>query len=163
MSTSCRSLLFAKVWLDTDNERCQRWEIWSGSSRGQFWSVWTLWVHLSHENTLSWNEMDPQINEYEDNVDWYTGSGKKAHIQLMLRQIHNYLNSFMAIWKTLKRLHHKCTHRRLAVFKIHVSFWLVSRVSEAICPVVGIGAFNGLAQPSTDRGSCKVSWSTQEG
>ena len=77
--------------------------------------------------------MDPQINEYEDNVDWYTGSGEKAHIQLIHRQItHNNLNSFMAIWKTLKRLHHKSTYRRVAVFKKHVSFWLVSRVPEAI-------------------------------
>ena len=38
----------------------------------------------------------------------------------------------MAIWKTLVRPHLKCMHRQVAVFKKHVSFWLVSRVPEAI-------------------------------
>ena len=49
------------------------------------------------------------------------------------------------------RPHLKCMHRQVEVFKKHVSLWLVSRVPEAHFLVVGIGAFDGLAQPSTDR------------
>ena len=49
------------------------------------------------------------------------------------------------------RQHLKCMLRQVAVFKKHVSFWLVSRVPRGYFPVVGIGAFDGLAQPSTDR------------
>ena len=47
----------------------------------------------------------------------------------------------MAIWKMLMRPHLKCMLRHI---------------------VVGIGAFDGLAQPSTDRKPCKVSWQRQE-
>ena len=60
-------------------------------------------------------------------------SWMKLHAQLVLRQMtQNFLNSLMAIWKTLMRLHLKCMHRQVAVFKKHVSFWLVSSVPEAI-------------------------------
>ena len=42
---------------------------------------------------------------------------------------------------------------------------LLDRVKSATgyFPVVGTGAFDGLAQPSTDRKPCKVSWQRQEG
>ena len=42
---------------------------------------------------------------------------------------------------------------------------LLARVKSArgYFPVVGVGAFDGLAQPSTDRKPCKVSWQRQEG
>ena len=42
----------------------------------------------------------------------------------------------MAIWMTLMRQHLKCVHQQVA-------------------SVVGIGAFDGLAQPSTDRKPAK--------
>ena len=61
-------------------------------------------------------------------MSWMT-----LHTQLVLRQMtQNFLNSLMAIWKTLMRPHLKCMLRQVAVFKKHVSFWLVSRVPEAI-------------------------------
>ena len=61
-------------------------------------------------------------------MSWMT-----LHTQLVLRQMtQNFLNSLMTIWKTLMRPHLKCMHRQVAVFKKHVSFWLVPRVSEAI-------------------------------
>ena len=60
-------------------------------------------------------------------------SWMKPHTQLVLRQMtQNFLNSLMATWKTLMRLHLKCMHRQVAVFKMYVSFRLVSRVPEAI-------------------------------
>ena len=60
-------------------------------------------------------------------------SWMKSHTQLVLRQVtQNFMNSLMAIWKKLKLLHLKCMHRRVAVFKKHVSFWIVSRVPQAI-------------------------------
>ena len=60
----------------------------------------------------------------------------------------NFLNSSMAIWTTLMLLHLKCMHRQVAV---------LSRVKSARgnFPLVGIGAFDGLAQPSTDRQPAK--------
>ena len=97
------------------------------------------------ENAISWNDTDPQIVEYEDDDDdnyeedvdctlvtvmmsWMT-----LHTRLVLRQMtQNLLNSLMAIWKMLMRTHLKCMLRQVAVFKKHVSFWLVSRVPEAI-------------------------------
>ena len=60
-------------------------------------------------------------------------SWMKPHTQLVLRQMtQNFLNSLMAIWQTLMRPHLRCVHRQVPVFKKHVSFWLVSRVREAI-------------------------------
>ena len=91
------------------------------------------------ENAIALNDTDPQIVEceddnddhYEEDVDWYAGNCDVA--QVVLRQMTlNFLNSLMAIWKTLMRQHLKCMLRQVAVFKKHVSFWLVSRVPEAI-------------------------------
>ena len=42
-------------------------------------------------------------------------------------------------------------HRQVAVFKKYVSFWLVSRVPEAIFLLLVLVLSNGLAQLSTDR------------
>ena len=96
------------------------------------------------ENAISWNETDPQIVEYEDNDDdhyeedvgWcagdcdvglddtaYTAGTPTDHPEL-LEQFDGR--------KTLMRPHLTCMHRQVAVFKKHVSFWLVSRVPEAI-------------------------------
>ena len=84
-------------------------------------------------------------------MSWMT-----LHTQLVLRQMtQNFLNSLMVIWKMLMRPHLKCMLQQVAVFKKHVSFWLVLRVPECYFPVVGIGAFDGLAQQSTDRKSAK--------
>ena len=75
-------------------------------------------------------------DHYEEDVDWYAGvmmSWMTLHTQLVLRQMtQNFWNSLMAIWKMLMRPHLKCMHRQVAVFKEHVSFWLASRVPEAI-------------------------------
>ena len=45
------------------------------------------------------------------------------------------------------RPHLKCMHEQVAVYKKHVSFWLVFKSARGYFPVVGIGAFDGLAQP----------------
>ena len=59
-------------------------------------------------------------------------SWKNHHTQWVLRQMtQNFLNSLMAIWKTLMHHHLKCMHQHLAVSKKRVSFCLVSRVPEA--------------------------------
>ena len=111
------------------------------------------------ENTISWNDTDPQIVEYEaydddyyeEDVDWYTGDcddglDETACTAGTPPDDQNFLNSLMANWKTLMFLHHKCMHRQVARE-------LLARVKSAIgyFLVVGIGAFDGLAQPSTDR------------
>ena len=75
---------------------------------------------------------DDDDNYYEEDVGTVMMSWMKPHTQLVLRQMtQNFLNSLMAIWKTLMRLHLKCMHRQVAVFKKHVSFWLVLREPEA--------------------------------
>ena len=79
-------------------------------------------------------------------MSWMT-----LHTLLVHRQMtQNFLNSWMAIWKTLMRPHLKCMHRQVAVFKKHVSFWLVTRVPEAIFLWLVLVLFDGSAQPSTD-------------
>ena len=61
-------------------------------------------------------------------MSWMT-----LHTQLVLRQLtQNFLKSLMAIWKMLMRPHLKCMLRQVAAFKKQMSFWLVSRVPEAI-------------------------------
>ena len=83
-------------------------------------------------------------------------SWMKHHTQLVLRHMtQNFLNSLMAIWKTLKRSHLKCVQQQVAVFKKHVSFCLVSRVLEASFLLLALVLFNALAQPSTDRKRAK--------
>ena len=55
-------------------------------------------------------------------MSWMT-----LHTQLVLRQMTpNFLNRLMANWKMLMRPHLTCMRRQVAVFKEHVSFWLVS-------------------------------------
>ena len=105
------------------------------------------------ENAISWSDAE-QINEYEDNDDdtmrkMLTGtlvtvmtSWMKQHTQLVLRQMtQNNLNMLMVMWKTLMRLHLKCMHQQVAVFKKHVSFCLVLKSASGYFLVVGIGAF----------------------
>ena len=58
-------------------------------------------------------------------------SWMKQRARLVLPQMtQNFLNSLMAIWKTLMCPHLKCMHQQVAVFKKHVSFCLVLRVPE---------------------------------
>ena len=94
------------------------------------------------ENAISWNDAGQQIEAHEDDDDeYYEDNGAlvtvmtswmKQHSQLVLRQMtQNFLNSLIAIWKTLMRPHLKCVHQQVAVFKKHVSFCLVLRVPEA--------------------------------
>ena len=114
------------------------------------------------EHAILWNDADQQLDEceddaeqYEDDVDWHTGDcddelGETAY--LVLREVTQHiLNSLMATWKTLMRPHLKCMHQQAAVFKKHVSFCLVFKSARGHFLVVGTGAFDGLAQPSTDR------------
>ena len=97
------------------------------------------------ENAISWNDTDPKIVELKmmtmtTTKKTLTGtlvtvmmSWITLHTQLVLRQMtQNFLNSLMAIWKMLMRPYLKCMLQQVAVFKKHVSFWLVSRVPEAI-------------------------------
>ena len=85
------------------------------------------------ENAISWSDTDPEIIEYEDDddeyyeedVDWHTGNGDDELDESaytvgtptvdpeLLAQFHGDME---------KRLHHKCTHQQVAVFKKHASF-----------------------------------------
>ena len=90
------------------------------------------------------------LTDCDDELD------EKPHTPLVLRQMtQNFLNSLMAIWKTMMRQHLMCMLRQVAVF--HEARELLARVKSArgYVPVVGIGAFVGLAQPSTDRKPAK--------
>ena len=91
------------------------------------------------ENAISWNDTDPQIVEYEDDdddnneedVDWYAGdcddelddtaytAGTPTDDPELLEQFDGNLEEADA-------------SASQSVFKKHVSFWLVSRVPEAI-------------------------------
>ena len=77
----------------------------------------------------------------------------KQHAQLVLRQMtQNFLNSLMAIWKASASQVYASASRSFPEARE-----LLSRVKSArgYFPVVGIGAFDGLAQPSTDRKPAK--------
>ena len=75
------------------------------------------------ENAISWNDTDPQIVECEDDdddhyaedVDWYAGDCDD--------KLDDTAYTAGAP---------KCMLRQVAVFKKHVSFWLVSRVPDAM-------------------------------
>ena len=91
-------------------------------------------------------------------------SWMKPHTQLVLRQMTQiFLNSLMAIWKTLMRPHLKCMYLQVAVFKKHVSFWLVSIVPKAIILWLVLVLFDALAQPCTDRKPANSRGKRQEG
>ena len=120
------------------------------------------------ERVISWNDADQQIDEfgddddeyYEEDVDWHTGDcddelEESADTVGSLRQMtQNFLNNLMATWTLM---HLKCMHQQVAVFTKHVSLCLVSRVAAATFRLLATGAFDGLAQPSTDRKTCKAS------
>ena len=116
------------------------------------------------ENAILWNDTNPQIKEYEDDDDgyyegdagWYTVDcddelDEIAYTAGMVLQsmTQNFLKSWMVTWKTLTRPHLKCT----ASCSFQEAHELLARVKSArgYFPVNGIGAFDGLAQPSTDR------------
>ena len=76
-------------------------------------------------------------------------SWKNKHARWVLpKMTQNFVNSLVATWKTLMHPHLKRMHQQVAVFKQHASFCLVSKSARGYFPVVGIGAFDGLAQPS---------------
>ena len=126
------------------------------------------------DKAISWNDTDPPIveceddddDQYEEDVDWYAGdwmmSWMTLHTQLVLRQMtQNFSNSLMAIWKTLTRPHLKCMHRQVAVFKKYVSFWLVSRVPEAVFLLLVLVLLTAwLSRPLIEK-PCTVSWQRQ--
>ena len=119
---------------------------------------------------------DPQIGGYEDDdddyyeedVDWYTGdcdgeldeteytAGTPTDDPKLLEQFDGNLEdadaSASQVYASASRSFQEARE-------------LVALVKSArgYFSVVGIGAFDGLAQPPTDRKPCKVSWQRQEG
>ena len=120
------------------------------------------------ENAISWNDTDPQTVEYEDDdddyyeedVDWYTGkcddeldetaytAGTPTDGAELLEQFDGYLEDADA------SVPHVYV---LASRSFQEARELLARVKSArgYFPVVGIGAFDGLAQPSSDRKPAK--------
>ena len=116
------------------------------------------------ENAISWNDTDPQIIECEDDVDdhseedvdWYAGdcndelddtaytAGTPTDDPELLEQFDGNLEdadaSASLVYASATRSFQEARE-------------LLARVKSArgYFPVVGIGAFDGLAQPSTDR------------
>ena len=78
------------------------------------------------------------------------------HTRLVLR-----LNSLMAILKTLRLLHHKCTHQQVVVFQRHVNFCPLLRVPEATFLFLVLVLLTAwLIRPLI--GTCKVSLQRHE-
>ena len=97
------------------------------------------------KNAISWNDTDPQIVEcedddddhYEEDVDWYAGdcddelddtaytAGTPTDDPELLEQFDDNLEDADASASQVYAW-------QVAVFKKHVTFWLVSRVPEAI-------------------------------
>ena len=116
------------------------------------------------ENAISWNDTDPQIVEYEDDdddnyeedVDWYAGdcdvelggaaytAGAPTDDPELLEQFDGHLEdadaSASQVYASASRSFQEARE-------------LLARVKSAggYFPVVGTGAFDGLAQPFTDR------------
>ena len=116
------------------------------------------------EKAISWNDTDPQIVEYEDDdddhieedVDWYAGdcddesddtaytAGTPTDDPELLEQLDGNLEdadaSASQVYASASRSFQEARE-------------LLARVKSArsYVPVVGVGAFDGLAQPSTDR------------
>ena len=120
------------------------------------------------ENAISWNDTDPQIVECEDDnddynaedVDWYTGNcddeldetaytaGTPTDGAELLEQFDGYLEdadtSVSHVYASASRSFQE-TCELLARVKSARGYFLVA----------GVGAFDGLAQPSTDRKPAK--------
>ena len=116
------------------------------------------------ENAISWNDTDPQIVEYENDVDdnyeeevdWYTGdcddklddtaytTGTPTDDPELLEQFDGNLEDADAFASQVYAS---------AIRSFQEARGLLARFKSArgYFPVVGIGAFDGLAQPSTDR------------
>ena len=133
-------------------------------------------VHSRIENAISRNDTDPHIVEYEDDdddnyeedVDWYAGdcddesddtaytAGTPTDDPELLEQFDGNLEDADA---SASRVYASASR------SFQEARGLLARVKSArgYFPVVGIGAFDGSAQPSTDRKPCKVLWQKQEG
>ena len=120
------------------------------------------------ENAISRNDADRQINEYEDDddeyceedVDWYTGEcddeldgtaytvGTPTDDTEFLEQFVGNLEDADA---SASQVHASASR------SVQEARELLSRVKSArsYFPVAGVGAFDGLAQPSTDRKPAK--------
>ena len=105
------------------------------ASKMQFPGV--TWINVSM--SMKMMMMNPMRKMLTGTLVTVMTSWMKPHAQWVLRQMtRNFLNSLMAIWKTLMRPHLKCMHQQVAVFKKHVSFCLVSRVPEATFPLLAL-------------------------
>ena len=133
------------------------------------------------ENAISWNDLDPQIVEYEDDdddnyeedVDWYTGDGDDE-----LDDIASTAGTPTDDPELLEQFDGNLEDADASASQVYASASrsfqeareLLARVKSArgYFPVVGIGAFDGLAQPSTDRktvkfrGKSKERWKTDK-
>ena len=116
------------------------------------------------ENAISWNDTDPQILEYEENVDdhyeedvdWYAGdcgdelddtaytAGTPTDVPELLEQLDCNVEDADA---SASQVHSSASR------SFQEARELLARVKSArgYFHVVGISAFDGLAQPSTDR------------
>ena len=127
------------------------------------------------ENAISWNDTDPQIVEYEDDdddnyeddVDWYAGDcddelDDTAHTAGTPTDDPELLEQFDG---NLEDADASASQVYASASRTQEARELLARVKSGrgYFPVVGIGAFDGLAQPSTDRKPVKVSWQRQEG
>ena len=126
------------------------------------------------DKAISWNDTDPQIVEsedddddhYEEDVDWYAGdcddelddtaytAGTLTDDPELLEQFDGNLEDADA---SASQVYASASRSFQEVRK------LLARVKSArgCFPVVGTGAFDSLAQPSTDRKTCTVSWQRQ--
>ena len=75
-------------------------------------------------------------------------SWMKAHTQLVLRQM-------LAIWKTLEASASQVHASASRSFQEARGLLTCVKSARGYFPVVGVGAFDGLAQPSTDRKPAK--------
>ena len=124
------------LWkLSVDNRVMLRWQrdVPRPGNLKQLWQLCTILTCLDYPRQLLALKMefhgitDPQIVEYEDDdddyyeedVDWYTGDCDD--------ELDETTYTFVTPTPDLK-----CRHRQVAVLKKHVSFWLVSRVPEAM-------------------------------
>ena len=120
------------------------------------------WIHRFFEYE------DDDDDNYEEDVDWYTGdcddelddtaytAGTPTDDPELLEQFDGNLEhagaSASQVYASASRSFQEARE-------------LMARVKSArgYFPVVGIGAFDGLVEPSTDRKPCKISWQKQEG
>ena len=174
MAPACNSLT---LWMPSIHGsvmlRWQREMEWAGKLK-QWWEWWqwlTILTCLDSESRLHFPELmlinkTMIVKMMTRSIMKTMLSGTLATMMTRWKNQHTlgcrkmaqcFLTSLMATWQTLMHPHLECMCQQVAVFKKHTSFCLVSRLPEAtFClVVVGIVAFDGLAQPSTGRKPAK--------